>query len=215
MTRLSRSREPMRVLVTGCAGFIGSHLSERLLELGHEVVGADCFTSYYARDLKVRNLDRVRGDPAFELRERDLSQEPLDGLLDGVQVVFHLAAQPGVRRELRRLVRRLRPPQRPRDPAVARGRRRVPRQTIRLRLILIGLRRCCSLSHDGALSAPAAVALRDDEARDGGAQRRLRPYPRRPRGGPSLLHRLRAEATSGHGLRALPRRRPCAAARSG
>jgi nucleoside-diphosphate-sugar epimerase len=98
MTRLSRSAEPIRVLVTGCAGFIGSHLSERLLELGHEVVGADCFTSYYARALKMRNLDRLREDPAFEFREQDLSREPLDGLLDGVQVVFHLAAQPGVRR---------------------------------------------------------------------------------------------------------------------
>jgi nucleoside-diphosphate-sugar epimerase len=91
--RLDRSR----VLVTGCAGFLGSHLSERLVADGHTVVGVDCFTSYYAREVKERNLERLRDEPRFALEELDLARCPLHGLLEGVDVVFHLAAQAGVR----------------------------------------------------------------------------------------------------------------------
>lgn len=86
-----------RVLVTGCAGFIGSHLSERLLELGHEVVGVDCFTDYYPRPLKEANLAKALKAPRFRFLELDLSTDSLDGLLDGVDTVYHLAAQAGVR----------------------------------------------------------------------------------------------------------------------
>jgi nucleoside-diphosphate-sugar epimerase len=86
-----------RALVTGCAGFIGSHLSERLIADGFEVVGVDCFTRYYARAIKEGNIARLREDPRFSLREVDLSRAPLVELLEGVDVVYHLAAQPGVR----------------------------------------------------------------------------------------------------------------------
>ncbi|MBS1868206.1 MAG: NAD-dependent epimerase/dehydratase family protein [Actinobacteria bacterium] len=86
-----------RVVVTGCAGFLGSHLCEQLLAGGTEVVGIDCFTDYYARDLKERNLVELREHPRFTLLEIDLSSARLDGLLEGVDVVFHLAAQAGVR----------------------------------------------------------------------------------------------------------------------
>jgi nucleoside-diphosphate-sugar epimerase len=86
-----------RVLVTGCAGFLGSHLAERLVDEGNVVVGVDCFTDFYARALKERNLDRLREEPRFTLRELDLSTDELEGLLEGVDVVYHLAAQPGVR----------------------------------------------------------------------------------------------------------------------
>jgi UDP-glucose 4-epimerase len=88
---------PSRILVTGCAGFLGSHLCEALLEGGHEVVGVDCFTDYYARALKESNISAIRRAPHFRLVEADLAVAPLDLLLDGVEVVFHLAAQPGVR----------------------------------------------------------------------------------------------------------------------
>jgi nucleoside-diphosphate-sugar epimerase len=84
------------VLVTGCAGFLGSHLSERLVEQGHTVLGVDCFAPYYSREAKERNLERVREEPRFTLIELDLATEALDGLMDGVETVFHLAAQAGV-----------------------------------------------------------------------------------------------------------------------
>jgi nucleoside-diphosphate-sugar epimerase len=86
-----------RALVTGAAGFIGSWLVERLLAEGREVVGVDCFTDYYARDLKEANLAGPREDTRFSFHELDLSSDPLDGLLAGVEDVFHLAAQAGVR----------------------------------------------------------------------------------------------------------------------
>lgn len=86
-----------RVLVTGCAGFVGSHLSERLIDLGHEVVGVDCFTDYYRRERKEMNLAQLRDWRCFTLRELDLAVDPLDTLFEGVETVFHLAAQPGVR----------------------------------------------------------------------------------------------------------------------
>ena len=84
-------------LVTGCAGFVGSHLAERLLADGWRVRGLDAFTDYYPRAQKERNLAAVAGDPAFELVEADLSAAPLEPLLAGRPTVFHLAAQPGVR----------------------------------------------------------------------------------------------------------------------
>ncbi|GAC1572164.1 MAG: NAD-dependent epimerase/dehydratase family protein [Candidatus Dormibacteria bacterium] len=86
-----------RALVTGCAGFIGSRLVERLLYDGTSVVGVDCFTDYYAKETKKANLRRFRDHPGFEFRRLDLSRDPLQGLLSDVEVVYHLAGQPGVR----------------------------------------------------------------------------------------------------------------------
>jgi nucleoside-diphosphate-sugar epimerase len=95
MQEATQSRR--RALVTGCAGFVGSHLSERLIDLGWSVAGVDGFTDYYARLVKVANLERLLEEPDFDLHELDLSADPLDDLLEGVDTVFHLAAQPGVR----------------------------------------------------------------------------------------------------------------------
>src|SRR5687768_7742478 len=86
-----------RTLVTGAAGFLGSHLCDRLLEDGHDVVGVDCFTEHYPRELKERNLDQARQWDSFELVEADLANGGVGALLDGVDTVFHLAAEPGVR----------------------------------------------------------------------------------------------------------------------
>ena len=85
------------VVVTGVAGFIGSHLAEALVERGHEVVGIDCFTPAYPPAEKRRNLERLLPNPAFRLVEGDLVTLALDAWLEGAAVVFHQAAQPGVR----------------------------------------------------------------------------------------------------------------------
>lgn len=95
--RLPDELMPGRVLVTGCAGFIGSHLCERLLDAGQEVLGVDCFTDYYERETKESNLTAFLHEPDFDFRPVDLSEGDLEGLLDGVSTVFHLAGQPGVR----------------------------------------------------------------------------------------------------------------------
>jgi nucleoside-diphosphate-sugar epimerase len=84
-------------LVTGCAGFVGSHLAERLVADGHHVLGVDAFTDYYGTGLKERNLERLAGSPAFRLVRGNLLDLDLAPLLDGRDVVFHLAAQAGVR----------------------------------------------------------------------------------------------------------------------
>jgi len=84
-------------LVTGCAGFIGSHLSERLLEMGREVVGVDCFDGFYPRRVKEENLSGCLGHPGFRFLEADLCRADMDEVLEGVEVIFHQAAQPGVR----------------------------------------------------------------------------------------------------------------------
>jgi nucleoside-diphosphate-sugar epimerase len=88
----------MKALVTGGAGFIGSHLSEILLAQGAEVNALDCFTDYYARELKERNVAGLRGRPGYRLVEAAIKDADLAGLLDGVTHVFHLAAQAGVRK---------------------------------------------------------------------------------------------------------------------
>jgi predicted glycosyltransferase/nucleoside-diphosphate-sugar epimerase len=86
------------VLVTGCAGFLGSHLCEALLARGQRVVGVDCFSDYYPRALKEANLAGLHEESGFTLVEADLAEAPLEALIDGVEVVYHLAGQPGVRR---------------------------------------------------------------------------------------------------------------------
>ena len=88
----------MNALVTGGAGFIGSHLSERLLDQGARVRAVDAFTDFYPRPLKERNLQHLRGRDNYEFVEGDLRELDLAKQLEGITHVFHLAAQAGVRR---------------------------------------------------------------------------------------------------------------------
>ena len=88
----------MKALVTGAAGFIGSHLVSSLLDRGTEVVGLDCFTDYYARSVKEANLDVNRDRAGFRFVEARIQDAELNTLLHGVSHVFHLAAQAGVRK---------------------------------------------------------------------------------------------------------------------
>jgi UDP-glucuronate 4-epimerase len=85
------------VVVTGAAGFIGSHLTERLLANGESVVGIDSFTDYYDPDHKRRNLVTALDHARFTLVEGNLTELDLVQVLDGVDATFHLAGQPGVR----------------------------------------------------------------------------------------------------------------------
>ena len=86
-----------RALVTGCAGFLGSQLVQRLLDSDVEVVGIDRFTDFYPRPIKERNVASLREYSSFELLELDIASAPLDGVLEQVGSVYHLAAQAGVR----------------------------------------------------------------------------------------------------------------------
>ncbi|HKC19428.1 MAG TPA: NAD-dependent epimerase/dehydratase family protein, partial [Candidatus Dormibacteraeota bacterium] len=89
--------EKGKVVVTGAAGFIGSHLCERLLADGHEVVGVDCFADYYDRARKEANLHGAMSHKSFSLEEVDIADVDINRVLRGASIVFHLAGQPGVR----------------------------------------------------------------------------------------------------------------------
>src|SRR5712691_1712299 len=88
---------PYRAVVTGAAGFIGSHLVEALLEHGHEVVGIDAFTSSYPAALKRSNIAAASAHPCFDLLPADLNDLDLKEVLRPGDVIFHLGGQPGVR----------------------------------------------------------------------------------------------------------------------
>jgi len=83
-------------IVTGAAGFVGSHLSELLIKNGHSVIGMDAFIPYYPRTIKEDNLATLRTLPEFTLHEVDFRTDDLTALMDGADVVFHLAAQAGL-----------------------------------------------------------------------------------------------------------------------
>jgi UDP-glucose 4-epimerase len=87
----------VKCVVTGAAGFIGSHLAESLVRDGHDVVGVDCFTDYYPREVKETNLAALRDDRRFRLVEGRVQDLDLAPILDGADQLFHLAAQAGVR----------------------------------------------------------------------------------------------------------------------
>lgn len=87
----------MNCLVTGCAGFIGSHLTESLLHDGHHVTGVDCFNANYGRREKLRNLKVAQDWDDFDFVPVDLSRGDLTELVSESDVIFHLAAEPGVR----------------------------------------------------------------------------------------------------------------------
>ena len=94
--RSQKAGNPIRAVVTGAAGFIGSHLCDRLLADGHDVVGLDCFRDSYSRGLKEQNLAAARGSRGFSFCHLDLVEDDLSSVLDGAEVVYHLASRSGL-----------------------------------------------------------------------------------------------------------------------
>src|SRR5436190_22472750 len=88
--------EHMKCLVTGAAGFIGSHLCERLLAIGHEVTGLDAFIPYYPQSVKERNHAGALTQRGYQFRRVDLRSDPLGPLVADAEVIFHLAGMPGL-----------------------------------------------------------------------------------------------------------------------
>jgi UDP-glucose 4-epimerase len=87
----------MNYLVTGAAGFIGSHLCKKLIHDGAHIIALDAFTDFYSRSIKEKNIQPLVNHPRFELIIADILEIDLDSIMNKVDVVFHLAAQPGVR----------------------------------------------------------------------------------------------------------------------
>jgi UDP-glucuronate 4-epimerase len=87
----------MRILVTGVAGFIGSQLAEQLVAEGNEVTGIDSMSDYYDPERKIGNLSALNASDSFEFVRASINEVDAAALLDGVEIVFHLAGQPGVR----------------------------------------------------------------------------------------------------------------------
>jgi nucleoside-diphosphate-sugar epimerase len=88
----------VKALITGVAGFIGSTLADRLVKDGADVVGIDCFTDYYPRAIKERNLSGLASQPRFRFVESSIQAADWPALLADRTNVFHLAAQAGVRK---------------------------------------------------------------------------------------------------------------------
>jgi len=86
----------MRILVTGVAGFIGSHLGEALLRANHQVIGIDNFSNYYSKKIKKKNLINLQKNNNFTFIEDDLAYFDLSKV-GRIDIVFHESAQPGVR----------------------------------------------------------------------------------------------------------------------
>ncbi len=87
----------MKIVITGVAGFIGSHLASLALANGDDVIGIDCFTDYYPRAVKERNLEGLKSSSRFTFLEENLLEADLRSIFERVDVVYHLAAQAGVR----------------------------------------------------------------------------------------------------------------------
>jgi UDP-glucose 4-epimerase len=87
----------MKCLVTGAAGFIGSHLCRKLLEQDYDVLGVDMFTDFYPKWIKERNIEPLQKEKNFEFIQKDLNDLDLKDTLKNIDTVFHHAAQAGVR----------------------------------------------------------------------------------------------------------------------
>ncbi len=197
----------MRALVTGCAGFIGSHLTESLLADGHEVLGVDCFNDNYRRAPKLANLQRAREFESFEFVPIDLARGDLLDIVAGHDVIYHLAAEPGVRTSwgdrFELFVRNnVLATQRLLESAAAEP----PRRLVYASSSSIYGNAECLPTPESAVPAPFSPY---GVTKLGGEHlcALYHAQPRRRHGGAALLHRLRPPPAAGHGAASLlPRR---------
>jgi NAD(P)-dependent dehydrogenase (short-subunit alcohol dehydrogenase family) len=152
-------------LVTGCAGFIGSHLSDALLMDGHRVTGVDCFNDNYGREEKLRNIEQARQSQAFEFVSIDLVTADLHSIVADRDVVFHLAGEPGVRTSWGAGFETYLRNKPARDAASTRSRQGIPGDAIRFRLIVFYLWSGRATSHAGIDRAKAGVPLWSGQTR--------------------------------------------------
>ena len=185
----------MRYLVTGAAGFIGSHLAEALVAEGHDVVGLDSFNDYYDPARKRANAD------GSDVVEADLLDADLDGLLAGRRRRLPPRRPARRPRQLRAGVRALRRAERPRERAPLRG-GGAARRPRRVRVLLLGLRRRRDLPDERGRRPAADLAVRRDEALRRAPRLRARAHDGPRRGRAALLHRLRPAPAAGHGVHA-------------
>jgi UDP-glucuronate 4-epimerase len=164
----------MRILVTGAAGFIGSHLVERLLERGDDVLGVDNFDPFYSPDEKRANLRRALSRPGFRLAEVDLTDAAaLAALLRGhpVDAVIHLAAKAGVRPSIL-------------DPVGYVRANVLGTQIVLSQAAASGIRRVVFASSSSVYGNAAPVPFREDDA----ATQPISPYAATKRAGELLCH---------------------------
>ena len=149
----------MKSLVTGAAGFIGSHLVEKLLGAGHDVVGVDSFLDNYPRHFKENNLASFIEHPKFTFFSGDLTRIDLKKLLQDVDYVFHLAGQPGVRSSWGSEFSRYTENNISATQLLLEAAKDLKARQIRLRLDLVGVWRYYRFTDARGRSNPAGVAL--------------------------------------------------------
>ena len=202
----------MNCVVTGAAGFIGSHLCERLLADGHAVTGIDCFTDYYPRSVKERNLAGLRGQPHFTFHELDLSLGVPADVVAGAEWVFHLAAMAGLTRagSTSTLYARHNLTATHRLLEALKGSPTLQRLVYASTSSVYGK----YASRRRVAADAAEFAVRHHEARRRAPVPGLRRRVRHAGGGAALLQRLRPAPAPGDGLSPLHRRDPARASRS-
>ena len=204
----------MRAIVTGAAGFVGSHLSGHLLDHGDEVVGIDSLTDYYDPRLKEANLATLEGREGFTLHRMDLTSAPLARLFEQADVVYHLAGQPGVRGSWGNDFQ----PYLSRNVLATQQVLEAARNASLWKVVYASSSSVYGdaeafPTHEDLTPAPG-LAVRRDQA---GRRAPVRALPHHVRGADRVaaaVHRLRAPAAAGHGVLPAGRPRRWTAARS-
>ena len=204
----------MKALVTGAAGFIGSHLSAALLDSGATVTGIDCFTDYYSATLKEANLATVKDRPASRSSKPRCRTSTSLPLLPGSPMSSIWPARPGSGKAGDAISTSIQGTTSTRLSGCSRRSSRMPIQKYVYCVELVGVRRPRTAADARGRVFAAVVAVRRLEAGGGAPGPSVSGEPRRAGGVAALFHRVRAAAAAGHGISTLPDRRARRQARS-